>query len=225
MARQADDLPEDIMLTLYQFDGSPYSWKVRIVLAEKGIPYTPIVPQKRETDPVFRALTPIGKVPVLVLEDGTAVCESTIINEYLEERYPEVPLLPSHPSDRARARMVEEIADQYLAPALRLMLTARMRFEGGTWHRRPDPSASQEDEGMRAAVPYLDHFNRLLQGRDYFLQRFSLADVGLIPVLGRSGRALNLPLAQRWPALSAWLERCLARPSVVSTTPPPMKIV
>jgi glutathione S-transferase len=221
----ASPSPEENMLTLYQFEGSPYSWKVRIALAEKGIPFQPVVPHNRETNLDFRRLTPIGKVPVLVTEDGTAVCESTIILEYLEERYPETPLLPPHPADRARARMVEEIADQYLAPALRTALLARLRFEAGQWHRRPDPSPSQEAEGLRAAVPYLDHFNRLVQGREYFLNRFGMADIGLIPVLGRSGRAVNLPLAERWPALSSWLERCLARPSVAGTAPPPMKIV
>lgn len=212
------------MLTLYQFEGSPYCWKVRIALAEKGIPFHPVLPQSRETNPEFRRLTPVGKVPVLVLEDGTAVCESTIILQYLDERYPEIPLLPPHPADRARARMVEEIADQYLAPALRTMLLARLRFEAGQWHRRTDPSAAQETEGMRTAVPYLDHFNRMIQGREHFLHRFGMADIGLIPVLGRTGRVVNLPLAERWPALASWLERCLARPSVSTTAPPPMNV-
>lgn len=213
------------MLTLYQFEGSPYSWKVRIALAEKGIPWKPIVPRNREADPDFRRLTPIGKVPVLVTEDGTAVCESTIILEYLDERYPDPPLLPGHPADRARARMVEEIADQYLAPALRTMLLSRLRFEGGVWHRRPDPNPAQEAEGFRAAAPYLDHLDRLARGREYFQNAFGYGDIGLIPVLGRSGRAVNLPLAERWPGLAAWLDRCLTRASVSSTAPPPMKIV
>ncbi|MGH9870747.1 MAG: glutathione S-transferase family protein [Candidatus Polarisedimenticolia bacterium] len=213
-----------MMLTLYQFEGSPYCWKVRIVLAEKGIPWAPIVPQNRDQNPEFRRLTAVGKVPVLVLEDGTSVYESTIINEYLEERYPENPLLPAGPALRARARMVEETADQYLGPALRSMLLARARMEGGRWVRRPDPSPSQEAEGLRAATPYLDHLNRLVQGREHFLDRFSLADVGLIPVLGRTGRAVGLPLSERWPGLDAWLTRCLARPSVSSTTPAPLVI-
>jgi glutathione S-transferase len=210
------------MLTLYQFEGSPYCWKVRIVLAEKGIPFTAVIPQNREQNPAFRRLTPVGKVPVLVLEDGTAVYESTIINEYLEDRYPEHPLLPSSPAQRARARMVEETADQYLAPALRAMLLARARMEGGRWVRRPDPSEAQEAEGLRTAAPYLNHLDGLARGREYLLERFSLADVGLIPVLGRTGRAVGLPLAERWPALKAWLDRCLARPAVSSTAPPPL---
>ena len=213
------------MLTLYHFEGSPYSWKARIALAEKGLPFNAIVPQNRDTNPEFRRLTPVGKLPVLVTEEGTAIIESSIIMQYLDERYPEKPLLPANPAARAQARMVEEIADQYLAPALRLMLTARLRMEAGQWHRRPDPNPAQEDEGLRQAVPYLDHFNRLLQGREHFLNQFGYADIGLVPVMGRTGKAVDLRLAQRWPAIEAWLTRCLARPSVSTTAPPPMQIV
>src|SRR5262245_37413207 len=123
------------MLTLYHFEGSPWCWRVRIALAEKGLEYKPVIPQNRDTDPAFQKLTPIGKVPVLVLEDGTALFESTVINEFLEERYPRPPLMPADPADRARVRMLEDLGDSYLAPALRLMVTARHRYEKGTWVR------------------------------------------------------------------------------------------
>ncbi len=213
------------MLTLYQFEGSPYSWKVRIALTEKGLPFQAVTPQNRDANPEFRRLSPTGKVPVLVTEEGTAIVESTIINEYLDERYPERPLLPANPAARAQARMVEEIADQYLAPALRMMLLSRARMEAGRWHRRSDPSPAQEAEGLRTATPYLDHLDRLARGREYFQNVFGMADIGLIPVLGRTGRALELPLAARWSGLHAWLTRCLARPSVTKTAPPPLQFV
>ena len=99
------------MLTLYHFESSPWCWKVRVALAEKGLEYKPVIPKNRESDPVFRKLTPIGKVPILVLEDGTGIAESTVINEFLEERYPRPPLMPADPADRARVRMIEEIGD------------------------------------------------------------------------------------------------------------------
>src|SRR5678815_4931879 len=86
------------MLTLYQYESSPYCWKVRICLTEKKLEYTPVMPVDRENDPKFKSLTPVGKVPVLVLEDGTPIFESTIINEYLQDRYPQPPLLPNDPA-------------------------------------------------------------------------------------------------------------------------------
>jgi len=212
------------MLTLYHFKGSPWCWKARIALAEKGIEHEAIVPENRESNPGFRKLTPIGKVPVLVLEDGTSVYESTIINEYLEDRYPTPPLMPNDPADKARARMIEEIADAYLAPALRRVFLARYRYEKGKIWRLPAVDTVAEEEGMREAAKYLDYLDREAEGQEYFLTQFSLADIGLIPPLTRTARFLDLPLQQKWPSLASWVERVLSRPSVSSTAPPPYVI-
>ncbi|HEY3175934.1 MAG TPA: glutathione S-transferase family protein [Candidatus Polarisedimenticolia bacterium] len=213
------------MLTLYQFEGSPYCWKVRIALAEKKLEYKGVVPVNRDTDPKFKALTPIGKVPVLVLEDGTALYESTIINEFLEERYPSPPLLPNDPADRGRARIFEEIGDAYLGPALRLITTARYRFDAGKHYRLRTVNKEQEAEGIRVAGRYLDHLDGALEGQEYFVTQFSLADVGLVPYLVRTARLLDLPISVKWPSIGAWCERMTARPSVSSTQPPPYQIL
>lgn len=213
------------MLTLYQFDGSPFSWKVRIALAEKRVEYRPIVPANRETDPAFQKLTPIGKVPVLTLEDGTAIFESTVINEFLEERYPSPPLLPNDPADRARARMLEDLADSYLYPALRTIFAAGYRRESGKVYRLRTPDAAKAAEGLRAAAPLLDYLNGELDGQDFLVGDFSLADIGLVPPLLRTGGILDLPLAGKWPHIAAWRARMLERASVKSTAPPPYEIL
>jgi len=213
------------MLTLYQFLTSPYCWKVRICLAEKKLEYKAVVPENRENDPKFKALTPVGKVPVLVLEDGTAIYESTIINEYLQDRYPQPQLLPNDPADRARARMFEDLGDLYLAPSLRLIFTARYRYEKGKVYRLPSVNAAQEAEGLKQSAVHLDYLDAALDGAEHFVTEFSLADIGLIPGLVRTGRLLNLPLKEKWPNIAAWVERVQARPSVTSTAPPPYEIL
>ena len=213
------------MLTLYHFEGSPYCWKVRIALAEKGLEYKAIVPVNRDTDPKFKALTPVGKVPLLVLEDGTSLFESTIINEFLEDRYPNPSLLPRDPAQRARARIFEEIGDAYLAPALRLIFTARYRFEAGKIHRLSTINKEQEAEGSRISGGHLDYLDGALKGQDYFVKEFSLADVGLVPSLTRTLRFLEMPVPAKWPNIAAWCERVAARPSVTKTQPPPYQVV
>ena len=87
------------MIKLYDFKSSPNCQRVKIVLAEKHLPYE-IVPidlraQEQKT-PDYLKLNPYGKVPVLTDAD-TVLYESCIINEYLEEKYPDPPLLPKEP--------------------------------------------------------------------------------------------------------------------------------
>src|SRR5262249_10123911 len=164
------------MLTLYNLPSSPYCWKVRICLAEKKLEYRTETPADREKDP-FKSLTPVGKMPVLVLEDGTPIFESTIINEYLQERYPRPPLMPNDPADRARARMFEDFCDLYLAPALRLVFTANYRFDKGKIYRLKTVNKEQEAEGLRISAPYLKHLDEALDGTEYLVTEFSLADI------------------------------------------------
>src|SRR3990170_6456544 len=101
------------MIRLYDFALSPRVRKVRIVLAEKGLRYerVPVDLFKGEQrKPEFLALNPNGKVPTLQ-DDGTVVYESTVIMEYLNDKYPDPPLLPADPGARARARILMHYAD------------------------------------------------------------------------------------------------------------------
>ncbi len=96
------------MIKLYDFKSSPNCQRVKIVLAEKNLPYE-IVPvdlraQEQKT-PDYLKLNPHGKVPVLT-DDDTVLYESCIINEYLEEKYPNPPLLPKEPGKKAKARIL-----------------------------------------------------------------------------------------------------------------------
>ena len=91
------------MIKLYDFLSCPYGQKVRIVLAEKALTYDLVnvdLTQHENRKPDFLRLNPFGRVPVLV-DDDTTIYDSTIIAEYLEDEYPEPPLLPPavHPGN------------------------------------------------------------------------------------------------------------------------------
>jgi len=93
---------------------------VRIALSEKHIAWEPILVNLRADEhktPRFLALNPYGKVPVLV-DEGAVIYESTVVNEYLEDRFPELALLPRDPLGRAEVRLWEDYGDNaFLAPA------------------------------------------------------------------------------------------------------------
>src|SRR5438552_17022729 len=101
------------MVLLYEHPLSPYAQKVKIALAEKGVAFECRLPDFMSgRDDAFAAASPRLEVPALV--DGeTRVFDSTIILEYLEDRWPEPALLPATPAERARTRMLEELRDTY----------------------------------------------------------------------------------------------------------------
>ena len=92
------------MLRLCGFHISNYHNKVRIALLEKGIEHVDDASCKPSQDEAFLARSPMGKVPFLELDDGRRLAESDVILEYLEEAYPQKPLLPKDPWQRAKVR-------------------------------------------------------------------------------------------------------------------------
>ena len=122
------------MMKLYDFLPCPFGQKVRIVLAEKSLTYELIqidLAQGDQRRPEFQRLNPFARVPVLVDED-TTVYDSTIIIEYLEDEYPEPPVLPTIGSSalRARARLFEDFADASFTPQVGQLMAEMARAEG-----------------------------------------------------------------------------------------------
>jgi glutathione S-transferase len=144
-------------------------------------------------------LNPYGKVPVLV--DGDAVVyESAIIDEYLEERYPEVPLMPKDPLARARIRIWIDYCN-----------TRVQRAAGYIAH---DYKVEESGTELRT---YLENLNRHMRGREYLADEYSLADITYIPFFVRRER-YHVSIGDDLPNLNAWMERLLERP-VVRATP------
>ncbi len=196
------------MIKLFEHPLSPYAQKVKIMLLEKGIPFeatTPIGAQG--VDPVFGQASPRGEVPMLV--DGDAkIFDSTIICEYLEDKYPAKPMRPAAAEERARVRMIEDQLDTI--------------YEGVTW-------AVFEIEGwgratgelktvlLKRAAEQIAQFNGWLEkelgNRQYFNgDSFGWGDACAYPfVAGAAGQG-NTPRAGS--KLGAWLARVMERPSV-----------
>src|SRR5207253_8319047 len=115
-------------IRFYYASGSPFSWRVQLVLEEKGLPYEPVLlhfDKGEVKSPEHLARSPHGKVPALT-DDALALYESTAIVEYLEERYPTPPLMPADVAARAVVRIEELECLLYLAEAFRAV--ARQAF-------------------------------------------------------------------------------------------------
>jgi RNA polymerase-associated protein len=136
-----------------------------------------------------------GRVPVLE-EDAWLLPESSVILEYLEERYPEPPLLPADPGDRALARVLIFRHDDFTKPYYAL--------------RREEDGAADAFDLQLAKLDGLLERRRWLTGA-----AFGLADIAYVPWILRARDMLGVEL-DRFPALSDWLERMLGRPSVAA---------
>ncbi len=184
------------MITLYDADRCPYCARVRIVLAEKGVEYEPVAIDLAARPAWLYEKNPLGKVPVLE-EDGFVLPESAVIMEYLEERYPEPPLLPADAADRALARLAVELFDKTFGDDY-------YGLRGGDEDARPR---------VEARVAALDR--QLLERPWLTGAAYGLADVAYLPWILR-GRALLGIDVERFPSLSAWLERLAERPAVAA---------
>ena len=211
------------MIKLYHLDRSPFGWKVRFALAEKGIPYEGIIPRNKSEDPAFAKLNPYRLTPVLEVEDGRALYESTVICEYLEDVKPQPALLPEEPFERARMRLLEDTTDQYLYAALRELRAAQFDYQPPVLIRRPE--AAVDAHALAGATAKVhDHLARLereLEGKTWVGgSQFTLADITLAPALTGALELLGLlPDAARYPNLAAWRDRIAARPAYAASKP------
>ena len=174
-------------MTLYDADRCPYCARVRIVLAEKGLAWETIAVDLDDRPAWIYEKNPLGRVPVLE-EDGLVLPESAVIMAYLDERYPEPPLLPADAAERALARLHVERFDRLSGPYYRL--------------RRGDEEARAE---LHARLAELD---ALLERQSYLTGRaYGLADIAYLPWVIRVDHAA-------FATLSDWVERLGRRPAV-----------
>jgi glutathione S-transferase len=197
------------MLTLYDFPMSPRARKVRIVLAEKGLPYEKVtvdITKGEQKKPEFLAINPYGKVPAL-RDDGLAIYESTIIMEYLNDKYPTSPLLPTDPGLRARARVLMHYADNPFDGAL-AVLVGEVFFKP-----KGQADANVIAQAQKDLTVCFERLERELGDHDYLLGEFSLADIGYAawaPLFG----PLQVAIPGHCARVKAWLDRLKNRPGV-----------
>lgn len=195
-------------ITLYHDVPSSNCDRVKIALAEKGLNWDGIrvrLANREQKRPEFLKLNPYGKIPVIV-DDGKVLFESCIINEYLDEKYPSPPLMPTDPYLRGRGRVLIDYALNY-AHAPYWDLRGEMRKPAA---ERDQKIIDEKRASLRELLQYLE---TALGDRAFFLGEFSLTDIAILPRLLRAETYGALP-APSLPRLGAWLERMKARPSV-----------
>jgi glutathione S-transferase len=195
------------MLVLFEHPLSPYAQKVKIALYEKGIPFAARTPNLfGDTEPEFLDSSPRREVPSLIDGDFT-VFDSTVILEYLEDRWPETPMRPASPRDRARVRMLEDQCDGYVEAInwglAEIAVFGRAR---GELAERINARAREQIAGVHRWL------ERELGDRTWFNgEGFGWGDLSVWPyVAGSAGFGMAPPAGSK---LADWFGRASARES------------
>jgi glutathione S-transferase len=197
-------------MKLYNMNLSNFATKSRIVVYEKGvnIEMAPI-PGTGMKSPEYLLINPLGKVPTLDA-DGLIIAESEVINEYLEDKFPNPPLMPKTPEAKARVRAFTRFHDLYLDPPLRAL------FPQLNPKTRDDKVVTEKLGELQTRLDQLEAM--LVTGGFAAGPEFTLADCALAPTTFfvtnlLPGFGAKAPLEGR-PKFAAWWAKVQTRPSV-----------
>ena len=228
------------MLELYHSINSVCAQKVRIALQEKGEEAKDHLMTLRgdQYDPAYLKLNPNGVVPTLI-DDGKPIIESSLILYYLDEIFPEPPLMPKAPRARFRVRMYNKFIDEYLHNSCTILTFATafrpafLKMARETWQaeinktplkRRAQYKASVIEHGLDSefVAEALAHHRKLLAWMADSLEDarflagdgFSNADCAVIPYILRLELLKLGGMWDAYPAVAQWWARTRTRPSV-----------
>jgi len=187
---------------------SPYVRKVLACLNLKGLDYEvdPITPFFGDEE--YERLSPLRRIPVLI--DGEfSVSDSSVICAYLDEAYPDRPLLPANPKDRARARWFEEYADTRLGDIFIWNLFYQKVVHPLVWGE-PGEQA-RIDKALNEDIPAaLDYLEGQLPAGGFLFGEIGLADIAVASFFQNGSYAGFSVEADRWPRTAGFVERTLA---------------
>ncbi len=198
-------------MKLYNLNLSNFATKCRIAIYEKGANVEIVaLPGGNMKAPEYLKVNPLGKIPTLDA-DGTIIPESEVINEYLEEKFPNPPLMPKGPEARAHVRWFTRYHDLYLDPPIRALFA----------HLNPKSRDEKVvNEKLSDIQQRLDQLEAMLAAAGNFAAgpEFTLADCALVPttffyVNMLPGFGAKSPLEGR-PKYTAWWSKVQTRPSV-----------
>lgn len=240
------------MLELYHAEPVANSMKTLLCLKEKGLEfvshYVDLL-RFEQHQPAFVAINPNGQVPVLV-HDGAIITESTVINEYLEDVFPQVRLRPRNPVHVARMRIWSKFVDEYFCPALSMIgwhlmvrkvaqslskgeldeVLARipLKEQRDKWATVAGESftPAQLDESRRKIGVAIERLEKILQQSDWITgPEYSLADVNSYSMVASVPRLFPECMNDKLtPRGVDWLQRMNARPAVQAALTMPNKV-
>lgn len=194
------------MLTLFDDVFSPYARKVRIALYEKQVPFERVRALHGDCNRTdFQHVNPRAEVPALVDSDFS-LYDSTVICEYLEDRYPEPSLYPRDPRARAKCRLIEDLADTQLDAATYAVAVVEMG--------RGEPHAAMHAAAARDVERLYGELEQHLGEGAFFCGSYSLADIAVLPhVMAASFLGFAVNPAQH-PRVDRWMTEVQTRPAI-----------
>ena len=196
---------------------SPYVRKVLVVLDLKGIPYEidPIIPFMGNDE--FSKLSPVRRIPVLT-DDHVTLSDSTVICEYLDDRYPEPAVRPAGAVARARARWLEEFADTRMGEVLIWRLFNQVVINPFVWGEKTD--AEILDRTLQQDIPHvLDYLEGELPAAGFLFETLSTADISVATFFRTAAYARYRVDPARWPVTAAFVDRVLATEGFLKLKP------
>lgn len=199
------------MIKVYGVHGSPFVRKVFIALDIKGVAYEIVQQMPFSRDAEYLKINPLGKVPVLV--DGElTLCDSKVICQYIEDTYPESPLYPKTPKERALALWYEDLCAGRVAE-----LASGIFFQR---FMRPFVLKQKADEVLIAKIidrdlpPMLDYLESQIPADGFIFGDFMMADLSIVSPFINAAYAGYQVDAARWPAMAGLIARVREQPQV-----------
>jgi glutathione S-transferase len=195
-----------MIMKLYYFPRSTYSQKVLLAFYEKGVPFTPVVKYPGTDREELAKISPIAKVPILELDDGYKIPESSIIIEYLDTHYSSgTRLIPEGRDLSRQTRFHDRLADLYVNEPV-----AAIFFDG----RKPEEKRNAEvvsNARARLDMMFAGLDDHLSKGRTWVMgDTFTMADCALVPSLALCRTVYPF---ERFQHLTAYASRAFERPS------------
>jgi glutathione S-transferase len=196
-------------LHLYSYQACPFARRTRMALSEKGLAYELTEIDISNKPANFAAISPYGKVPVLLHADGR-IYESAIINEYLDESFPAPALMPADPLQRAEARIWMDYCTQTL-----------IKLSWELYKASTEADRTTATKALRDCFLFIEQagLQPLSEGPYWLGEQFSLVDIHYLPFFQSHIDNDRRYIPDECERLHRWLDAAITRPSYLQTLP------
>jgi glutathione S-transferase len=202
------------MLILHGISASPFVRKVLTVLHLKGLAFEQCPQMPFTQDAAYRKINPLGKIPSLQDGDFTA-CDSSVICEYLDEVYPDIPVYPKSATEKAHARWLEELSDNQVTEYATGIFF--QRFMRPRVFNQPPDEALIEKLITDKLPPLLDYLESQVPPQNFlFGSSLGATDIAVVSPFINASYAGYLVDEEQWPGLSSFIDRVRSHPVVAS---------